>query len=76
MRTCRKCANHGKMIAIKDHKKECEYKFCNCDKCKVTIAVKIRRITRAQPLPPRPSTSSTHVPPVAVAQLPNMNQGN
>lgn len=80
-RNCQLCANHGKIIKVKDHKEICERKFCNCIKCKQILAVRMKR--RAQPLTPLPSTSSTPVAPVEqveqveqVAEVEVITQGN
>lgn len=34
--TCVKCRNHGKpFVALKDHKKICPHKNCECNKCEL-----------------------------------------
>ncbi|PAA69735.1 hypothetical protein BOX15_Mlig015551g3 [Macrostomum lignano] len=30
---CRKCKSHGICISVKGHKRQCQYKDCNCPKC-------------------------------------------
>lgn len=34
---CRKCANHKVPNIMRDHKKHCQFKDCNCTKCSSTI---------------------------------------
>ncbi|KAK2587630.1 hypothetical protein KPH14_003755 [Odynerus spinipes] len=34
-RNCSRCRNHGLKIAQKGHGKECKYRYCNCERCKI-----------------------------------------
>lgn len=33
---CARCSNHGLKIKIRAHKRFCAYRYCNCEKCKIT----------------------------------------
>ncbi|KAK9309997.1 hypothetical protein QLX08_000484 [Tetragonisca angustula] len=35
-RNCQRCRNHRLKITVKSHKRYCKYRFCECDRCKVT----------------------------------------
>ncbi|CAG9810979.1 unnamed protein product [Chironomus riparius] len=34
-RFCGHCRNHGYKFEIRGHKRNCKYKFCSCQKCKI-----------------------------------------
>ncbi|CAG9806294.1 unnamed protein product [Chironomus riparius] len=33
---CARCSNHGLKIKLRAHKRFCAYRYCNCEKCKLT----------------------------------------
>ncbi|XP_017755509.1 PREDICTED: uncharacterized protein LOC108547470 isoform X2 [Eufriesea mexicana] len=35
-RNCARCRNHRLKITLKSHKRYCKYRYCNCEKCKIT----------------------------------------
>lgn len=35
--TCARCSNHDLKIELKNHKRYCKYRYCNCDKCQLTM---------------------------------------
>jgi hypothetical protein len=34
---CKKCSNHDKTVAMKNHRNACPYKTCSCDRCENTV---------------------------------------
>jgi hypothetical protein len=34
---CTRCQNHGKKVEVKFHKRECEYRYCLCEMCILTM---------------------------------------
>jgi hypothetical protein len=41
---CSRCRNHGKSAQVKGHKRHCEYRYCQCEGCKL---VECRQIVSA-----------------------------
>ena len=33
---CARCSNHGLKIKLRAHKRFCAYRYCHCEKCKIT----------------------------------------
>lgn len=34
---CVRCSNHGLIISLKEHKRYCRHRFCECPSCQLTV---------------------------------------